>query len=546
MQINLSKNKGFKWFCKQSLYVKGYLFDRDNHFYKDEELLNYFADIKTVAIFEEKIREANGFFAVVLLYKDNQLLAAVDRLRSLPIFYGNQESDFFISDDGYWVADQIKDRNLDPLSESEFLLTGYVVGDNTLFNSVKQLQAGQYLIRTNEKTEVKFYYTHLHRHYIEQKEAAYFSDLNAVYQKVFQRLTDSTFERTIVIPLSGGYDSRSIAAMLKKIGYKNVICYTYGRKTSFEVKISEQVAKSLGYQWYFIEYTREKWLNSYYQCREYAIFASNLASLPHIQDFLAVQELKEKSIIPPDSIFVPGFCGDLLGGSYVPLEIVENKSDFLLKIGLVEYIYKKHFCLENYINENHINLIKNHINDTLQSFPCPHNLDDFVSINEAFFTNHKVAKFVVNALRVYEFFGYEWRMPLWDNTLIEYWYRIPLHQRIKDKLYDRFLLKNVFKQFDIDFKKGGTFFEKSIHKNLKNLLKNLIPPNILNNFVDTYKALFLNSIDINNFYDFIMIYESELKARGYKNIKSASVNQVYSLWFILTLKENDNLFNLTK
>lgn len=69
--------------------------------------------------------------------------------------------------------------------------------------------------------------------------------------------------REIVVPLSGGLDSRTIVYYLKKLGCKNVICLSYGRKSSFEVKISKQVAERLGYKWILCEYTAQKWKDLY-------------------------------------------------------------------------------------------------------------------------------------------------------------------------------------------------------------------------------------------------------------------------------------------
>jgi asparagine synthase (glutamine-hydrolysing) len=38
-------------------------------------------------------------------------------------------------------------------------------------------------------------------------------------------------------------------------------------------------------------------------------------------------------------------------------------------------------------------------------------------------------KFIVNAVRTYEYFGYEWRLPLWDKDLVSFWLSIPLSVR---------------------------------------------------------------------------------------------------------------------
>ena len=48
-----------------------------------------------------------------------------------------------------------------------------------------------------------------------------------------KKLSKSCEGKQIAIPLSGGYDSRLIASGLHKIGFKNVICFSYGLKKKF-------------------------------------------------------------------------------------------------------------------------------------------------------------------------------------------------------------------------------------------------------------------------------------------------------------------------
>ena len=114
--------------------------------------------------------------------------------------------------------------------------------------------------------------------------------------------------------------------MLKKHQYKNVICFTYGNKNSFEIENSKKVAKALGFKWFFIEYNSkliEGYLNTN-EFKEYAHFAGKLSSMPYLQEYFAVKYLQKEKIISDDAIFIPGFAGDLLGGSQFLKVIPEN------------------------------------------------------------------------------------------------------------------------------------------------------------------------------------------------------------------------------
>lgn len=46
-------------------------------------------------------------------------------------------------------------------------------------------------------------------------------------------------------------------------------------------------------------------------------------------------------------------------------------------------------------------------------------------------------KFLLNSVRVYEYFGFDWRTPLWDQELVTYWQSLHLDY----KLYRNFLYK---------------------------------------------------------------------------------------------------------
>ena len=98
INISLIYNYGFSWFKKENIFVKGYLFDKNNSFYEKEELFEYFKGITNIQSFENKIKQANGLFTVIIKNEDS-VFFAVDRLRMFPIFYFIENEDIFISDD---------------------------------------------------------------------------------------------------------------------------------------------------------------------------------------------------------------------------------------------------------------------------------------------------------------------------------------------------------------------------------------------------------------------------------------------------------------
>jgi asparagine synthase (glutamine-hydrolysing) len=489
---------------------------------KRYNLLELFVNTDNIDKLKEKLLEFNGSFCIII-NSDNDIFCAVDRLRSLPLFYKIENGNIFLTDNI-----NMGEIKKDTPEYYEFLLSGYTINDSTLLESFKQIQSSEiiHFNKVNNQLEKLQYFKHTHQHYLDIKYKDYYKYLSEITDNFIKRLVISVGDKTIVLPLSGGYDSRYILAGLKKYNFQNVICYTYGNKDSFEVSIASQVAENLGYKLIVIEYTKKKWKNLLKNKKflDYINYSFNYTSLPHIQDFIAIEELTRLNLIPKDSVIVPGFCGDFLGGSYIPIEVKENKIDDLLKLGIQKYILKKHFSnlsLPMTNNLSRILLNKLEISEVIDA-------TDFISKNESFVTEHKLSKFIVNAVRPYEFFGYEWRMPLWDNELMEYWYKVPNEMRIDNRLYNDFLFDNLFDDQQIGFKKS----KPVSHNKFIMKLRQILPSFILIKLKKIYHTIIYrnNKSDINNFEIFGDTIQSDIKIE--KEIRFNNINGLFAYWIL--------------
>lgn len=385
----------------------------------------------------------NGNFALAM-ETSRYIFCTVDRVRSIPLFYAVSGEEALFSDD----ANYLRDRLNPPFNEengAEFLVTGYVTGPDTLFDGISQVQAGEYLVydKTSGSLVTQFYHRFWHGNFFSDSEEELLDRLDEIFVRVFKRLIASTKGRQIVVPLSGGLDSRIIVAMLKRLGVEDVICFTYGRKGNREAEISRQVAEALGYQWYFVEYTEEKW----YDCahtdgmKAYYSFAGNLVSLPHIQDFLAVKELKEEGKIPNNAVFVPGHTGDMISGGHIPLDYNQPQTYTFEKF--LEDSLKKHYNLWKWDKTELGHLFKDKMQKSVGDVSV-HDNESCANAIELFDFNERQAKFIVNSVRLYEFFGFKWQIPLWDAELIDFFLQIPLALRLKQHLYREYVIKKLF------------------------------------------------------------------------------------------------------
>ncbi|MFO7675577.1 MAG: asparagine synthetase B family protein [bacterium] len=557
--IALSLDRGFSWRHHvrdgAEAWAKGYAFHAGR--YCDSAglaaLLGEAARQRPAADLAGVVRELNGCFAVVVRDGDT-VFAAVDRLRSIPLFYTAEFGDttdlsptrivfpnsgsarsaggrFSLADDAFRLREQAGDTGLDPVSEAEFLRYGYVLGRETLSPSVKQLQPGEYLVAHPGGIEPGFYYLHTHGNYLDLPESRHFDELDAMFEGVFRRLLDSVRGRTIVVPLSGGYDSRYIAVMLRSLGCEKVICYTYGRADSYEVAMSRRVAEKLGYPWHYVEYDRDAWqeyLRSE-EAAEYGAFAGNLASLPCLQESIAVRALRRGSTVPDDAVFVPGYCGAT--GFPVPAGgPAHAQSGGRLTPELVRYIFDENFRLANPIPKTAARRVSEHRAETLRDYSSGDGIDGVISANEAWFTAHRLTRFIVNAVRFYEFNGYEWRLPLWDSELTEHWYRVPESLRADRRLYEDYLFRRVFPPRGLDWRKPVKRRGRPAGL-ARRVLKTILPARALRAVRRGRPA-----DDVNAFTEASRLLRDDLgPGRVIPEVTDVSV--AYAVWFIQALKD---------
>ena len=516
VNIKLNFNKGYRWFSKDGIYVKGYCFDENNILWDEGKLIEYFLDVNNKNKFHQKLLNANGIFCVIIK-KNDSVFFATDRTRTFPLFYTIENKKLYISDDTYYLRDKFN-KKIDSLSSQEYLATGYVTGKETLLENIYQVQAGEYIVYENNILNNNYYSNYITTGVSSKNFNQLKQDFLDILDRTIKRLIQFANGKQIVVPLSGGYDSRLIVSLLKMHNYKNVFCFTYGSKDSFEVDISKKVANILGYNWYFIEYNKKTVPDNYSNSKEfqeYCKFASNHVSISHIQDYFAVKYLKENKIIKDYAVIVPGHTGDFISGGHLNKTNIGSYTNII-----VDSIIQKHYIL-NSLSLKDIKEIKYKKLNYLEA--------SFCSIDDNFNLKERQSKFIVNANRVYEFFGYKHTIPLWDKELIEFFKTLPLKYKLNSYFYEKVILDHIFDDLNIRYEKIRNPARNLIKKILPDLIKKIIKKYILKKFYN----------DINNFY---LLAGSLNKDIG-KNYPSADINSLFSYWHIYKIYKEFNYKN---
>lgn len=391
-----------------------------------------------------RFNDLNGSFSLVW-QNPHRVEAAVDRVRSMPLFYGARGSDFYLSDDAEWVRRRVGDESIDNLAATEFLMTGYVTGSDTLYPNIKQLQAGEHLLVDDAMSGIRLK-TDRYAEFSPasrdpgRETAELHREFDGVLVGAFERLVRSVSGRPLLVPLSGGFDSRLVALMLKRLGRADVTCFSYGREGNRESEVSRALARALGYRWEFVEYTPARWYE-WFRSEEraaYYAFADGLCSIPHLQDWPAVWELKRRGLVGDDAVFVPGHTGDFIAGGHLPDALTKFRRFDADRV--VEWIEQKHYALNgaNVVGKEAVVEMRRRLRRRFEGMAIE-STEEAARAYEWWEWQERQAKFICNAVRAYEFWGFDWRLPLWDAEVMRFWEGVPLVHRVGKPLYNSYV-----------------------------------------------------------------------------------------------------------
>jgi asparagine synthase (glutamine-hydrolysing) len=62
-----------------------------------------------------------------------------------------------------------------------------------------------------------------------------------------------------------------------------------------------------------------------------------------------------------------------------------------------------------------------------------HGLDLLLALYEFWEWSERQPKATVNNQRLYEFFGYQWALPLWDAEMMDFWAKVPYEEKLNQK-----------------------------------------------------------------------------------------------------------------
>ena len=254
------------WVC-----VEGKIYDKTVSLLEDEISIlirrifeaTFLSEIDKNVIAEWLLNTDGDFVLYALNKNTKDFVIMNDVLGRLPFYYyHNDDREIIASREiqliGYLTHNKTDDNNrFDKIGMAQVLLFSHTLGKRTLLSNIHRLEPASLLMihHKNSKPQIDSVY----RFNLEKKENASASikdnasELVSLFSEACKNRVDHTSKN--IISLSGGFDSRAVAAGLYK---NNVSQYAVTSTephwrpvegTSSEIVIAEQIAKSLNIEW---------------------------------------------------------------------------------------------------------------------------------------------------------------------------------------------------------------------------------------------------------------------------------------------------------
>lgn len=494
-------NYGGEWTKSNNIWVKGYAFLPSGQLLRKKELAEHIEAIFSTDNFTEKISALNGRFAATGIINSIPFLIS-DRIRSYPLFYSHTRKQLIISDNPVNLTD-INTR-INKSAEIQFLASGFTWNKETLLEGIKQCPPSTilYFPKGQIKENTYFSYSANKTKSITLHEAS--ENLKIILDNIMDRTLRIIGDKPIVVPLTGGFDSRFLVTWLSQKGIKNITTFTSGIPGSDEFENAQKVASILGLNWYPVYHdnkTIKKVFTKDFPLNDYINYASGATSMAYFQEIPSLIKLN----LSKDSVIIGGHFGGFIAGSR--LLPFQNISPPQL---LLNQTLKRFFPFFEGNKQNKQNLyqvLSKKYHDNVTTIP-------YTTIEDIDFKERQ-SKFIANSCRTYDFFVDSTVLPFTDNEFIDFFKALPFDLKFNKKIYDYTLKKFFFNDYNLIFENELQASEFDL---FRQFLKFLLPDSLIKSQIRKKETP-----DKHNYLEIVKLITSNPKYRKHKLL---STNQL--------------------
>ena len=465
-----------------------FFFDSNNKiYYAGLELKNFIQNKKYICKKNliQQLKYINSQYGLIVENGDN-ILAFTDCVSSYPLIYGWIGNRFLLSDNIF----NFKYNKINQIAKEEIISCGYTLDNKTIFQNIKWVKPNNIFNKIKNKIYLK---NNNLSHKFNYNKPIF--ELKNLHSELFKDCIKNLNNRTAVIPLSAGLDSRLILTGLLSHNYKKIVTFSYGPKNHYEIKAAKKICSYLGIKNIQV-YTKINDVKKFYKSdllKKYSKFYDTGTNALNFQDIYPLYLIRNQ--IPRNSVIINGQTGDFISGGHLPINIkkIKNK-EFYNKM------YEK-FCnlwISHKIKPPKNIVINNLIKLTKKEKTYEKKWTQFELIN-------RNAKYILSGQRAYELLGYDWLLPLWNKKYVNFWLNCPVNLKIRQNLYKKVL---VMQNYCNIWKDNKWYFKKYDSPLWARLIRFLFKK-ILSHFVSNVVCKYYEN-------KFFLYFTSNLRGMAYK------------------------------
>ena len=386
------------------------------------------------------LAQMNGHYAVSIYdFSEKRLILISDRFGTRPVYYRHDNDRFMFAPEvkPLLLADFQKEINFE--SVSDLFHFGHLFGYKTLFKGISQLPEASCLVFCDGKVEIQRYWDYPYDEdvYIKQKFSKKEADL---YTEEMQESMSTALKRQVIrnkedilLSLSGGLDSRYVAALSDKLLVRPLVAFTMGEPNSEDVIYAKMVSQKLSIQHQYFQIKPD---DIWKDARFFAAVADGMSVINGpIQGFAPLRYYADHSKITLSSQMCDAVMGSTLYRKRIKTIAKKNAFD-----GESENIVLNIFNIfdENKVKSVFTETIYDKIKDRYLSVPKQYIRPEMHPLHAYFLLlmNEHGRRGTLGG-NVMNNLYYETRMPSYDYDLMDFAFRLPIALRKNQFIYRR-------------------------------------------------------------------------------------------------------------
>jgi hypothetical protein len=244
------------------VYIEGLIYNKDDDDIKQQlkALADHYLEnndfIKNIRNFVES---SDGDYLILIYFKGlREFMLFNDRWGKLPCFYYNYDRKLVISRELKFILHYCKEIELDKESIIEYLVLRFPFGGKTVFKNIFTLKPGHLIVYNKEEKHIIPISTPKFKK--ETEPLSWDESISKakclLLESIKARFDKLTSFKTLVVDISGGYDSRCIFAAAATLD-QEITPTTISLITGDESEVAKKVSTALGYDMHYLRPTHD-------------------------------------------------------------------------------------------------------------------------------------------------------------------------------------------------------------------------------------------------------------------------------------------------